>query len=57
MEGKIILPDTCILIDYFRKTNKQNSIFNKLVAQYSEFRISVITHFEILRGSNTFYTS
>lgn len=52
MEGKIILLDTGILIDYFRKTNKPNSIFHKLVAQYSVFRISVITHFEILRGSN-----
>ena len=57
MEGKIILLDTGILIDYFRKTNKQNSIFHKLVAQYFVFGISVITHFEILRGSNTFYTS
>ena len=53
MKGKIILLDTGILIDYFRKTNKQNSIFHKLVAQYSEFRISVITHFEIFRGSNS----
>jgi tRNA(fMet)-specific endonuclease VapC len=52
MEGKVILLDTGILIDYFRKTNKQNSLFHKLVAQYPEFRISVITHFEILRGSN-----
>lgn len=53
MEDKIILLDTGILIDYFRKTNKQNSLFQKLVAQNSEFRISVITHFEILRGSNS----
>ena len=52
MEGKIILLDTGILIDYFRKTNKEYSIFHRLVTQYSEFRISVITHFEILRGSN-----
>lgn len=52
MEDKIILLDTGILIDYFRKTNKQNSLFQKLVTKNSEFRISVITHFEILRGSN-----
>ena len=53
MEDKIILLDTGILFDYFRKTNKQNSLFQKLVAQNSEFRKSVITHFEILRGSNS----
>lgn len=53
MEDKIILLDTSILIDFFRKTNKPNSFFHKLSAQNSVFRISVITHFEILRGSNS----
>ncbi|MDX2046086.1 MAG: type II toxin-antitoxin system VapC family toxin [Chitinophagaceae bacterium] len=52
MEGQLILLDTSVLIEYFRKTNKTNSLLHKLSHQYSEFHISVLTHFEILRGIN-----
>ncbi len=40
-----VLLDTTIVIDFLRKTNKQNSIFMQLLDQY-QFYISVITQFE-----------
>lgn len=51
MADKIILADTSILIDYFRKTDKANS---KLIALFDEgynFNISAITHYEIYAGA------
>lgn len=52
MEGELILLDTSILIDYFRKKNKKNSDFYQLVAakQYV-FAVSVITEYEIYVGA------
>ena len=52
MENEIICLDSSILIDFFRKTKKENSFFFKLTNQYSSFAVSVITEFEILSGSN-----
>ena len=51
MANEVILLDTSILIDYFRKKDKINSLFLKLSDQYAEFRISVITEFEIYSGA------
>lgn len=51
MADKIVLADTSILIDHFRKSIKTNS---KLVALYDEgydFCISVVTEFEIYSGA------
>jgi tRNA(fMet)-specific endonuclease VapC len=51
MADKIILADTSILIDHFRKSVKSNS---KLVSLYDkgyEFCISVVTEFEIYSGA------
>jgi tRNA(fMet)-specific endonuclease VapC len=50
--GELILLDTSILIDYFRKTKKENSFFVELSDKYDFFAISVITKFEIYYGSN-----
>lgn len=50
MENKVILLDTSVLINFFRKSKKENSFLNRLVVSNSTFQISVITHFEILRG-------
>lgn len=52
MAGELILLDTSILVDYFRKSNKRNSEFYRLVAarQYA-FAVSVITEYEIYVGA------
>ncbi len=52
MADQIILLDTNILIDYFRKSTKQKTILHTLVKDNRKLAISVITHFEILRGIN-----
>jgi predicted nucleic acid-binding protein len=53
MEKEIVLLDTSILIEYFRKTDKSNSYLYKLSEsdQY-KFAVSSITKFEIYVGSN-----
>lgn len=53
MADKIILVDTSILIDYFRKTDKDNSVLVSLFDQGYDFTISVITHYEIYSGTTT----
>lgn len=47
----MILLDTSVLIDYFRKINKQNSFFFQLAQNSSEFAISSITKYEIEVGT------
>ena len=51
MADKIILADTSILIDYFRKTDKSNSVLISLFDQGYDFAISVISHYEIYSGT------
>ena len=51
MAEKLIMVDTSILIDYYRKTDKNNSIWIQLVRQDYSFSISVITKYEILAGA------
>ncbi len=53
MADKIVLADTSILIDYFRKTNKPNSALIKLVDQGYSFCISAITEYEIYSGATS----
>jgi len=61
MADKIILADTSILIDYFRKTNKANSRLITLFDQGHDFYISAITHYELYSGATAaqlpFWTS
>jgi predicted nucleic acid-binding protein len=52
MANELICLDTSILIEYFRKTKKENSFFVELTNQYSLFAVSIVTEFEILSGSN-----
>lgn len=52
MENKIICLDTSVLIDYFRKKNKEKTFFFQLTKKYSIFAVSVITEYEIYIGSN-----
>ena len=43
--------DTSVLIDFFRKTDKENSLLMNLVRQGYVFSISVITEYEIYSGA------
>lgn len=49
MENRTILVDTSLLIDFFRKKNKKNSIFYSLNQTYTIY-ISAVTEFEFLAG-------
>ena len=51
MVNKIILVDTSILIDLFRKSDKANSTLIALVKQGYNYCISAITEYEIYTGS------
>jgi tRNA(fMet)-specific endonuclease VapC len=53
MEDKVVLADTSILIDYFRKIEKSNSTFVKLFDQGYNFWISAVTEYEIYSGATT----
>jgi tRNA(fMet)-specific endonuclease VapC len=52
MENELILIDTSILIEFFRKTDKVNSTLLSLVKQGFTFTISAITVYEIYVGAN-----
>ena len=52
MESKVILLDTGILIEFFRKKNKAKSILYQLSLQPFEFKVAAISYYEILLGSN-----
>lgn len=53
----MILLDTSILIDMFRTKDKSQTYFYKLAFIESDFCISIITHYEILIGSNEYQTN
>jgi tRNA(fMet)-specific endonuclease VapC len=57
MENKIILIDTSILIEFFRKTDKAKSILLGLVKQGYIFKIYAITVYEIYIGANLLQTN
>jgi len=43
--------DTSILIDFYRKSDKTNSVWYKLVKQNYVFAVSTITKYEIYAGA------
>ena len=49
----MICLDTSILIEYFRKTKKENSTLYKLANEHESFAVSIITKFEIYCGCNS----
>ena len=51
MADKIILVDTSILIDYYRKTDKEKSVWISLVRQGYSFAVSAVTKYEIYAGA------
>jgi predicted nucleic acid-binding protein len=52
MADKMIMLDTGILIDYFRKSEKSKSVFYHLTKSYDAFAVSIITKYEIFVGCN-----
>ena len=53
MAEKIVLVDTSILIDLFRKTDKSNSKLISLVRQGYTYCISAVTEYEIYTGATS----
>lgn len=51
MADNLILVDTSILIDYYRKSDKEKSVWIALVRQGYSFAISAITKYEIYSGA------
>ena len=51
MADNVILVDSSILIDYYRKTNKANSVWVSLIDKGYEFAISTITKYELYSGA------
>ena len=51
MADQIVLVDTSILIDFYRKTDKEKSVWIGLVRQGYSFAISVVTKYEIYTGA------
>ena len=52
MENQVVLLDTSVLIDFFRKQNKRNSFFYSLSAKKIKFTVSTITRFEVFAGQS-----
>jgi predicted nucleic acid-binding protein len=51
MARKTLMIDTSILIDFYRKTDKNNSVWVGLVREGYDFAISVVTKYEIYSGA------
>lgn len=50
---RLICLDTTVLIDYFRKSKKENSFIFKLIeAEFQGFLVPIVFHFEIYKGAN-----
>jgi predicted nucleic acid-binding protein len=48
----MILLDTSVLIEVFRMKDKTETLFYRLSNDHNDFAISILTHYEIFRGSN-----
>jgi len=49
----MILLDTSVLIEMFRVKDKKTTFFYRLSTNNNDFAISILTHYEILRGCNS----
>lgn len=49
--AELIMIDTFILIDFYRKSDKTNSVWYKLVKQNYVFAVSTVTKYEIYAGA------
>ncbi len=53
MENRIILVDTSILIDFYRKKHKEKSVWYGLLQQGYGFAVSAVTKYEIYAGATS----
>lgn len=54
---RLTFVDSSVLIEYFRKSKKENSFFYKLLDKnFQGFAASVIVHFEIYKGASGLQT-
>lgn len=53
MEATVVCLDTSILIDFYRKKDKQKSAFFQLTNRYRLFSVSIVTEYEILVGAKS----
>ena len=53
MENKVVILDTSVLIDYFRKKDKEKTFFVHLTNKFLESCISSIAEFEIYVGATS----
>lgn len=51
MAYEVILVDTSILIDYYRRTDKEKTVWIRLIRQGYAFAISAVTKYEIYAGA------
>jgi tRNA(fMet)-specific endonuclease VapC len=51
MADKKLMVDSTILIDYFRKTDKNNSCLVRHFKNYDRLYISSVTEFEVINGA------
>ncbi len=51
MAQEVILVDTSVLIDYFRKSDKSRSLLRKLVNSGQPLSMSVVTEYEVYVGA------
>ncbi|MDX2194958.1 MAG: type II toxin-antitoxin system VapC family toxin [Cytophagales bacterium] len=52
MENKLILIDTSIPIDFYRKKLKEKTVWYNLLKQGYSFSVSVVTKYELLCGAD-----
>ncbi len=53
MADKILMIDTSLLIDYFRKADKSNARLVLLSEQFEQLAISSVTEFEVYSGATS----
>ncbi len=56
MADKKLMIDSTILIDYFRKTDKNNSMLVRHFDKYDQLYISCVTEFEVLNGASSVHS-
>ncbi len=52
-DNRLVYLDSSVLIDFYRKVNKEKSFFNSLLKDYELFSVSVITQYEVYIGADT----
>ena len=50
--NRLIYLDSSVLIDFYRKVNKEKSFFNFLSRDYNLFSVSVVTQYEVYTGAD-----